>query len=165
MKIVGNIVYIIGVSGCGKSTVGSMLADKLQLPFFDADDFHPKENVKKMASGVPLTDADRIGWLEKLNALAIDHKENGAIIGCSALKKTYRNLLEQNIEDITKWVFLDGSFDEIWLRMKKRKDHFMPSTLLESQFKTLEPPVNALNISISQTPEEMVAKILLELKA
>ncbi len=139
MKKSCNIFYIMGVSGCGKSTIGNLLAKKLDLPFFDGDDFHSTENVTKMASGIPLTDEDRIGWLEVLK-LAIENLSNGAIIGCSALKNSYRNLLARNIEKSVAWIFLDGSYEEIMSRMEDRKDHFMPPTLLKSQFGSLEIP-------------------------
>ena len=92
------IFIVMGVSGCGKSTIGKLLAATLNIPFFDGDDFHPEANVQKMASGLPLNDEDRKGWLQKLNKLAIEHKASGAVIACSALKVTYRNTLKQNLE-------------------------------------------------------------------
>lgn len=150
----------MGVSGCGKSTVGNLLAKKLDLPFFDGDDFHSTENVKKMASGVPLTDEDRKGWLEVLNSKAKENLNYGAIIGCSALKKSYRNLLARNIENSVVWIFLDGTYEEIRSRMEDRKDHFMPPTLLKSQFRSLEIPENAIIISINKSPEDIVSEIL-----
>lgn len=163
MKRRKSILFIMGVSGCGKSTIGSLLSKHLSRPFFDGDDFHPRENVKKMSAGVPLTDEDRVEWLERLNTLAIKNKTNGAIIGCSALKESYRYLLEKDIEQHTAWIFLHGNFQEIWQRMQRREDHFMPVALLESQFNTLEPPQDALWVSIDQSPDKMVNQILKEL--
>ena len=94
-----SLIYIVmGVSGCGKSTIGKLLATKLKVPFFDGDDFHPEANVQKMASGLPLNDKDRKGWLQKLNKIANEHKPSGAVIACSALKETYRSELKKNLE-------------------------------------------------------------------
>ena len=156
----GPIYFIMGVSGCGKSTVGKLLAEARSLPFFDGDDFHPEANVRKMAAGQPLNDFDRKEWLLSLNTLAKDHQLNGAVIVCSALKASYRRLLSSDIEDSVSWVLLDGSFQEILNRLKKRKGHFMPISLLESQFETLERPEAAIIVSIHPPPEEIVKEII-----
>ena len=111
------IYFIMGVSGCGKSTIGSLLANELKIPFYDGDDFHPEANVKKMASGEPLTDDDRIGWLLRLNEIALNRSEKGAIIGCSALKESYRQILEANLQGDVRWIYLSGSFDEVMNRL------------------------------------------------
>lgn len=154
----------MGVSGVGKSTIGKRLADELKVPFFDGDDYHPKENVKKMSSGIPLNDDDRHGWLVKLNELAKEQlKNNSCIIVCSALKEKYRELLSQGIDNQVKWVHLSGSFDIIYNRMNARKDHFMPSDLLKSQFETLEAPLNAIVCNVELSPEEIIKKIMEEL--
>ncbi len=150
----------MGVSGCGKSTIGKLLAQELDIPFFDGDDFHPKANIKKMSSGEALNDNDRQGWLETLNALAKKQRtKNSCVIVCSALKQKYRDILSLNIEAQTKWVYLSGTFNQIYNRMHKRSDHFMPSELLQSQFDTLEEPKDALKIDISTTPENIIKTI------
>lgn len=158
------VLFIMGVSGVGKSTIGTLLAKELDVPFFDGDDYHPKENVIKMSSGMPLNDDDRNGWLVNLNELAKTKLEKSScVIVCSALKKKYRKLLSDGIENQTQWVHLNGTFETIHNRMNARKDHFMPSELLKSQFDTLECPVNAITIDIELTPEEIIKKIKEEL--
>src|SRR5690606_13394485 len=154
------VFYIMGVSGCGKTTVGKLLAKALDIPFFDGDDFHPDSNIKKMEAGIPLNDDDRHGWLLTLNALAKKNLKKGGIIACSALKVSYRRILDNGIEKNVIWVFLKGSFKTIYERMKKRKGHYMPPSLLQSQFDALEPPKHAPVLSILKTPEEIVDDIL-----
>lgn len=154
------IYFIMGVSGCGKSTIGNLLADNLNIPFYDGDDYHSELNVKKMASGQPLTDNDRQEWLRSLNELAKSHSQKGAVIGCSALKESYRRILDADLKGNCKWIYLDGSFEAIMNRLRKRKGHFMPSDLLKSQFETLEPPYKAIRVSIKRPPEEIVQNIL-----
>jgi len=154
----------MGVSGCGKSTIGKLLSQELHIPFFDGDDFHSKENVRKMSNGIPLTDKDRLKWLASLNELAINQlKNNSCIIACSALKETYRDFLNNSIENKTKWVFLHGSFEQISNRINRRGNHFMGSGLLKSQFDILEEPKKAININISLTPNNIVETIKKEL--
>ncbi|NNE76995.1 MAG: gluconokinase, partial [Pricia sp.] len=131
--------------------------------FFDADNYHPPENVKKMASGNPLNDKDRQGWLERLNLLAKENIKIGAVIACSSLKQNHRTLLQQNIEDLTRFVYLKGSYEDISERINQRKGHFMPPELLKSQFKALEHPEEAVTVSINNTPEEIVINILRQL--
>ncbi|EAR00406.1 gluconokinase [Maribacter sp. HTCC2170] len=156
-----SVVFVVmGVSGCGKSTIGTLLSKKLDIPFFDGDDFHPDANVKKMKNGLALDDIDREGWLKTLNKLAVEHKEKGAVIACSALKESYRAILKQDLKDQMVFVHLEGSFDEIHSRLKKRKGHYMPIELLKSQFETLEIPKNAIHISILESPEVIISKIL-----
>ncbi|AYN67895.1 gluconokinase [Euzebyella marina] len=157
------VIFVMGVSGSGKSTIGKLLAEKLSLNFFDGDDYHPKENVEKMAKGQPLNDEDRIGWLEQLNLLAKENTKTGAIIACSALKHQYRKLLRKGLENELEFVFLKGSFDLVSERLSKRKGHFMPPELLKSQFEALEIPTAALTVSIDQTPEEIVESIMQQL--
>ena len=154
----------MGVSGVGKSTIGSLLSKQLNIPFFDGDDFHPEENIIKMSKGEALNDNDRKGWLQTLNKLASEQLTNkGCIIVCSALKESYRNILSTNIKQSTKWVFLHGSFEQIKERINNRKGHFMSSDLLKSQFDTLEEPINAINIDVSLTPNNIVKVISKEL--
>ena len=158
------IFYIMGVSGCGKSTIGRKLAGALILPFFDGDDYHPEENIAKMSEGLPLNDQDRKAWLEALNSLAHEHQQNGAVIACSALKKIYRDMLDENILPPPVWVYLEGSYETILNRLQQRKGHFMPSALLKSQFDTLEAPEKAIKVSVTLSPEEIIAEILKQLK-
>ncbi|MCL6265677.1 gluconokinase [Flagellimonas myxillae] len=156
-----NSVFILmGVSGTGKSTIGNRLSEVLGIPFFDGDDYHPEANVQKMTSGVPLTDQDREGWLLRLNELAQAYKSKGAIIACSALKESYRQLLRQEMEEQLEFVHLEGSFELIKSRLENRKGHFMTSALLQSQFDTLETPKDAITVSIALSPEEIVTQVL-----
>lgn len=157
-------VYIImGVSGCGKSTVGQTLAEQLSLPFYDGDDFHPPENVAKMSQGIPLTDTDRLPWLARLHDLAAEHlaRESGAVIACSALKKAYRDQLRGDLEGV-QFVYLQGSFDLIWSRMSTRQNHYMKADMLQSQFDTLEAPLpdEALIFSVTDSPQAIVERIV-----
>ncbi len=150
----------MGVSGSGKSTIGKLLSEDLDIAFFDGDDFHPKENIKKMASGQPLNDKDRQGWLETLNEFAKKQLiQNSCIIVCSALKQSYRDILSSDIQKETEWVYLSGDFDQIYNRINKRPDHFMPSELLKSQFDILEEPQKAIKININLAPQDIVKKI------
>lgn len=154
------IIFIMGVSGVGKSTIGNLLSEELEVPFFDGDDFHPKENILKMSKGQSLNDEDRLGWLQSLNELARrELKSNGAIIACSALKESYRKILSDQIHKTVQWVFLKGSFEEIRERIGSRKGHFMGSDLLQSQFDTLEEPSDAIHVDISLTPKKIVQVI------
>ncbi|MGH1383736.1 NADP-dependent phosphogluconate dehydrogenase [Kordia sp.] len=152
------IIFIIGVSGVGKSTIANLLSKELQVPFFDGDDFHSKKNIKKMSDGKPLTDADRYDWLQSLHDLAIKHVKvkKSCIIICSALKQAYRDILNHQIEQHSEWVFLHGSFLQIKKRLDNRKNHFMNSELLKSQFDILEAPVNAIKINVEKSPEHIV---------
>lgn len=155
------LFFVMGVSGVGKSTVGELLGKELAIPYFDGDDFHPQENVEKMSKGEPLNDNDRLGWLKTLNILAKEQlKKNSCIIGCSALKNNYRDIITHGIEKHSKWIFLEGSFEVIMERIKNRSDHFMPPELLKSQFDILEPPINAININISLNPKEIMSTIV-----
>jgi gluconokinase len=154
----------MGVSGCGKSTIAPLLAKELSLPFFDGDDFHPPSNVAKMSARIPLTDDDRHEWLVALNRLAREHQEDGAIIVCSALKESHRQKLSEGLEEKMVWVFLKGSYELILSRLESRKGHFMPPSLLTSQFQTLEIPETAITVSIEQKPNMIVGEILKQLR-
>ncbi len=158
-----HIFFVMGVSGSGKTTIGKLLAEELGIPFFDGDSYHPEANVQKMAQGHPLNDDDRKGWLERLNELAREHENQGAVIACSALKNNYRKLLRQGLERIN-FMYLEGSFELISKRLSSRKGHFMPPELLRSQFKALEIPKHAISVSIDAEPSEIVADIMKKLK-
>ncbi|WP_028375174.1 gluconokinase [Leeuwenhoekiella sp. MAR_2009_132] len=156
------LIVIAGVSGSGKTTIGLLLSEKLNIPFKDADDYHPQANVDKMKSGVPLNDDDRKPWLEILDQKLQewDDKE-GAILACSALKESYRKILAKHVDLF--WVFLDGSFEVLKSRLDDRKDHFFDPLLLQSQLDTLESPDYGIHVSINQTVEEIVDEILKKL--
>jgi carbohydrate kinase (thermoresistant glucokinase family) len=155
------IIYIMGVSGSGKTTIGKELASRIGFPFFDGDDFHPPSNKEKMTAGIPLTDEDRQGWLMNMNALAQKQMtKTGAVFACSALKEQYRSILSSGITIPLYWVFLQGSFELIKKRMEERKDHFMPPGLLSSQFDALQIPDNSITIDISSSPDEIVEMII-----
>lgn len=156
------VIILMGVSGCGKTTAGRLLADRLNVPFYDADDFHPPENVQKMRSGIPLNDSDRSPWLEKLSGKIEEwNRSGGAVLACSALKKSYRSTLCPSNNKGVRFVFLKGSESLILSRMKARKDHYMPPGLLRSQFEDLEEPdtENTFTVSIEMSPEEIVDSI------
>ena len=150
----------MGVSGCGKSTVGEALSRVWERPFFDGDDFHPPENVAKMAAGLPLNDADRAPWLARLRQLIDAHlaAEKDMILATSALKASYRQTLGCDRPDVLL-AHLHGSYDQILQRMAQR-NHFMPPELLQSQFDTLEPPQNALVLDIERPVAALVLDIL-----
>lgn len=154
----------MGVSGCGKSTVGKLLAPRLGATFFDADDFHPAANVEKMRNGKPLTDDDRAGWLDRLSALIADNNRLGdsIVLACSALKESYRLHLSDAAENVS-FVFLKGNFETIMRRLERRGGHYMPASLLESQFAALEEPADAIVIDIDLSPNEAVENILIRL--
>lgn len=155
----------MGVSGSGKSTIGKLLSTRLNIPFFDGDDYHPQSNIDKMKKGIPLSDNDRQGWLITLNHLAIKQvSKSSCIIVCSALKASYRGILSAHLQNQVQWIYLSGGFNLIFSRIKKREQHFMSSDLLQSQFDTLELPKHALTIDIGLTPEAIVEKIIKELK-
>jgi gluconokinase len=154
------IVLVMGVSGSGKTTIGETLARELGWTYLDADDFHPKANIDKMAAGSPLQDADRWPWLEKINEklLEVQKQKRSAVVGCSALKQAYRERLARNIDDL-KIVFLKGDFDLIHSRVTGRKHRYMPASLLHSQFETLEPPKGAIEVDVAAPIEASLACI------
>ncbi|ORY74804.1 P-loop containing nucleoside triphosphate hydrolase protein [Protomyces lactucae-debilis] len=135
------ILIVGGPSGCGKSTVGSYIADKLSLPFVEADTLHPAANVAKMSAGIPLQDADRLPWLSTLHQVAVQHAETdgGCVMTCSALKRSYRTILQGDREDVY-FVFLQVDEDALLKRMETRSGHFMKKDMLASQLHDLEIP-------------------------
>jgi 6-phosphogluconate dehydrogenase len=156
------IIIVMGVSGSGKTTIGQLLAKSLDLPFYDADDFHPQLNIEKMTGGVPLTDTDRWPWLESLGAnIRRWENEGGAVLACSALKEQYRTVL-QTIPSI-HWIYLSGSRSLILERLEFRKEHYMSGVLLDSQFTALEQPAYGIHVDVSLSPELIVEDILIKL--
>ncbi|OMB98344.1 gluconate kinase [Mycobacterium sp. NS-7484] len=133
----GSPVVVMGVSGSGKSTVGAALAQRMRVPFADADDFHPAANIAKMSAGHALDDADRHPWLEAIGGWLAEHADGG-VMSCSALKRKYRDQLRQHCPDVV-FLHLSGSPEVIRRRQASRPGHFMPASLLDSQFATLEP--------------------------
>jgi len=159
-------VVVMGVSGCGKSLTGTRLAQELGVPFFDADDYHSRANVEKMAAGIPLTDEDRLGWLDDLAEL-IRREEGGLVLACSALKRAYRDRLQAHSPE-TRFVYLRGDFETIWSRHASRTDHYFNGrSMLESQFDLLEEPgpeENAITVDVSGTPEQVIRHCLAGLR-
>jgi gluconokinase len=159
------ILIVMGVSGCGKTTIGEMLAERLGCGFSDADAFHSEANKAKMAQGVALTDEDRWPWLRAIRA-AIEVKDAAAedhVFACSALKRAYRTILRgDDAPAELHFVYLEGSFAVLQHRLKTRKGHFFDPALLQSQLDTLEPPDEdeAMIVSIELTPEQIVADVL-----
>lgn len=155
------IVVLMGVSGSGKTTVGEIVSRELAWPYLDADDHHPAANVEKMRAGTPLADADRWPWLDRLNQLLRQRQADGdnAVLGCSALKQIYRERLAQGLRDV-RWVHLKGSFELIQSRLQARQHRYMPASLLQSQFATLEEPTDALTVDIDDTPEGLARTII-----
>ena len=151
----------MGVSGAGKSTIGALLAARLGWRFLDADEYHPPENVARMRAGTPLTDQDRWPWLDRLNSML--KKETNAVLACSALKQAYRDRLTDGLPDC-KIAFLRGDIDLIRSRMHQRQHKYMPASLLDSQFATLEPPAGAIEVDIGAPPEACVEAIATRLR-
>ncbi len=157
----------MGVSGVGKTTIGKKLAARLNIPFFDADDFHPEANLEKMGQGIALQDSDRWPWLDRLHQLmAAGSEHQGLVLACSALKESYRKRLSGNSPGFhlpLHFLFLDAPYSFILQRMQKRQGHFMPDSLLQSQFDTLEIPSKALHLDARQSSETIIESILQQL--
>lgn len=162
------VVVLMGVSGSGKTTIGTRLADALDWAFVDGDTFHPDANVEKMSRGMPLTDEDRWPWLHSIRDFIQERLETGApaIIACSALKASYRDVLFDD-EDGTFLVYLRGEYNLIRKRLQARTDHFFDGNLLKSQFETLEEPSSdeALIVDVEAPPEAIVETIRVNLTA
>jgi gluconokinase len=156
------IVIVFGVSGAGKTTIGKLLVEELGWQFYEADDFHPRANIEKMRSGLPLTDEDRWPWLERLREQimrSLAAKEN-AVLACSALKRVYREHLR--VSGDVKFVFLRGDYALIERQLRRRRGHFMNPALLQSQFADLEEPQadeDVLTIDLGRSPQELVDEI------
>jgi gluconokinase len=157
------IVVLMGVSGSGKTTIGTLLAQRTGAVFADADDYHPEANKAKMAAGTPLTDEDRQPWLETLNRMMVGWFAAGkkGVLACSALKAKYRETLGAGLpEGAVSFVFLDGSKEMIAARLAARHHEFMTPALLESQLQTLEVPKDGLRVVNDRTPDAVVDEIL-----
>ncbi|MBY5535739.1 gluconokinase [Rhizobium leguminosarum] len=155
-------VIVMGVSGCGKSSVGERIATENGMGFLEGDQLHPAANVEKMAQGIPLADDDRLPWLDRIGEEIRTAQETsqGLVISCSALKRSYRDRLRQAASGRLAFVFLEGTRDLLLLRMQARQGHFMPATLLDSQLQTLEPPTgeaNVVTVAIDNTLDDIVA--------
>lgn len=153
---------IMGVSGSGKSSVGAALSQKTGAPYVDGDDLHPKSNIEKMSAGIPLTDADRWPWLSAVGE-QLGSQAGEIFIGCSALKRSYRDLIREKAGEPVLFIHLTGSKEVIAERMKHRPGHFMPTSLLDNQFATLEPPGEdelSVDADIGQPLDEVVRDIL-----
>ena len=161
------IVVLMGVSGSGKTTIGTLLAESLGAVFADADDYHPAANKAKMAAGHPLNDEDRQPWLETLNRLMRGWNESGkgGVLACSALKEKYRGTLASGMpEGAVRFVLLDGSKELIAERLARRNHEFMNPRLLETQLATLEKPKGAVSVVNDKSPGEVVSQILRQVK-
>jgi gluconokinase len=156
-------IVTMGVCGSGKTTVGERLAERLGVGFRDADEFHPRANVEKMSAGIPLTDDDRIPWLDAIGA-AIRNADPGGpvVVSCSALKRAYRERIKEKAGRPVDFVFLNGPVEVLRERMNGRKGHFMPASLLDSQLATLEPPGpdEAIAVSIEQPVDRIADRVL-----
>jgi len=154
----------MGVTGSGKSTIGTMLANKLGWAFLEADDFHSAANIAKMKQGIPLTDEDRAPWLSAIHAELGRQNEAGksCVLGCSALKQSYRDTLGAGLDMRT--VYLKGSYEEMRAHILARHGHFAGEGILAGQFRDLEEPKDAIIIPVKQTPGEIVRQTLHELK-
>ena len=152
-------ILVMGVTGSGKTTIGTLLSTAMGWPFYDADDFHSPDNVRKMASGVPLTDEDRGPWLEELQELISHHNERGenGVLACSALKEAYRSILAADADVAV--VYLKAHPDLIRSRLDSRSGHYMPQDLIESQFLDLEEPKEGIIIDAAGPPEQIVETI------
>jgi len=154
------ILIITGVSGSGKTTIGKLVAQQLNWPFYEGDDFHPAANIQKMKSGQPLNDEDRIPWLESLRELIekLITEKQSAVIACSALKELYRKILSDGLSEV-RFVYLKASYKQIYPRLIARHGHFMPAELLKSQFETLEPPNDAIVVNAME-PADVIASFI-----
>ncbi len=159
-------IVVMGVSGCGKSTVAQALAARLRLPFVEGDSLHPPANVAAMAAGSPLTDKDRRGWLQAVARVLVQAETTGVVVTCSALKRSYRDQLRASAAGLS-FVHLTGPQSVLAQRLQNRAGHYMPASLLQSQIDTLEPPAadeGALVQSITQTPERIVETLCQQLE-
>lgn len=156
------IVLVMGVSGSGKSAIARRLAKRLRTRFIEADQYHPETNVEKMSQSIPLNDSDREPWLKKLNQVLLDCEtaDSGAVLACSALKEDYRKTLRHNLRQSLLIVSLEVTREELQARVGRRKRHFMPAALLDSQLLTLQPPSDAFVPNVEFDPDQQVESIV-----
>ncbi|MGX1311160.1 gluconokinase [Streptomyces calvus] len=162
-----HVVVVMGVAGTGKTTIGPLLAARFGVPYAEADDFHPHANIAKMSAGVPLTDEDRLPWLDAIGDWARGRAGLGGVVSCSALKRSYRDRLRAAAPDVV-FVHLTGDRALIEDRMSHRQGHFMPTALLDSQFATLqplEPDETGVAVDVSGSPEEITGRAVTALAA
>ncbi|MEM7746398.1 MAG: gluconokinase [Paracoccaceae bacterium] len=162
-------LIVMGVTGCGKTTVGALLAGRLGAVFLDGDDYHPADNVAKMSAGTPLSDDDRWPWLDRLGVVIEDAVRQGRVVlACSALRRVYRDRISAACSEPPLFIHLSGARDLIHGRMAARREHYMPVALLDSQIETLEPlepDENAIMMQIDAPVDEVVARILAHLES
>ncbi|MEM9062555.1 MAG: gluconokinase [Pseudomonadota bacterium] len=161
-------LIVMGVTGCGKTTVGALLAGRLDAVFLDGDDYHPEENVAKMSAGTPLTDADRWPWLNRLGVVVDEavERQGRVVLACSALRRVYRDRITAACAEAPLFIHLSGGRDLIHGRMAARREHYMPVALLDSQIETLEaiePDENAIVLEVDAPVDEVVARVLARL--
>lgn len=159
-----DVILLMGVAGSGKSTTGAMLSKRLERPFADADDLHPRQNIEKVQRGIPLTEEDRRAWLDRTREWIAEKRRQGSgcIVSCSALKRDYRDYVKSVAPDMLI-IYLRGDKDTIETRISKRKGHFFPAELLEVQFQLLEEPVvdeGIVEVDIRQSPQEIADQIV-----
>jgi gluconokinase len=154
------VVLLMGTTGAGKTTVGKILAARLRWTFLDADDFHSPADIDKMHHGIPLTDADRLPWLEKIHTELQHQTQSGEniVLACSALKQSYRDLLSRELD--TRIVYLRGTYDVMRQRIEFRHGHFAGQDILAGQFADLEEPPNALALDVSRSPQQLAAEVI-----
>jgi len=154
------LIVIMGVSGCGKSTIGQKLSKALETDFLEGDDFHPASNVEKMSQGIPLTDEDRSLWLDHILGAVTASPASVVTLACSALTPYVQDRLFSGAERKISWVWLFAPIDTIAARLAQRENHFMPAALLQSQFDALSPPAGAIKVDVSASTESVVETIL-----
>jgi len=157
------VILLMGTTGAGKTTAGKLLAARLRWTFLDADDFHPPANIEKMKHGIPLTDADRFPWLEKIHKELVRLSQNGTniVLACSALKHSYRDQLSVDLN--LRIVYLRGTYEVMRRHIESRHGHFAGEAILAGQFADLEEPKNALVLDVSHPPQELVTEIIANL--
>lgn len=156
------LIAVMGVSGSGKTTVGVALAQRLRVPFGDADDFHPQANIDKMSAGIPLDDADRAPWLAEIGIWLATHAATGGVVSCSALKRDYRDRLRA-AAPTTRFVHLAGAQDVVCTRVARRPGHFMPASLVATQYAALEPldpDEHGIEIDLDQPVDSIIEAYL-----